>query len=585
MSGKIFSLGSRFISTEGRPSGFDFLRLCLALAVLCVHVPEAAYGRLFVEEFQKSNWRFLIMPILPMFFALSGFLVAGSLMRCRKITSFLALRVLRILPALAVEVFISALLVGPIFTVFSLSDYLRGWEFRQYFLNILGEVHYFLPGVFIATPIPKGVNLQLWTIPFELACYLLLTCLALLNARRCRFLVPAAAACLSIVLIIQNMRVPGGVRVDFFETEGDFLILGFLWGVSLFIYQDRVPFSGRLFFAFVTLSFWALWIGGVYLYAAPLTLAYVTVWLGLTNFRRPLILYSADYSYGIYLYHWVIFQVVLSLSSKSWYTTAFIGVPATLLVAALSWHLVEKRVLKFRHEVHSFDEGNSSPWMIKSSVAFAVAAGFVLCLKFYYLINPVPLNSRVTMIVSQAKQNAGMIKTVFLGDDLVETANTQACGQNAFNAGVSGAKLSDLLHLSRQLFAILRPERVVIMIGLHDTSAKIRFDPWTFETMYHELIALSRQSGSVVQIGTIVTPPLARNSDFFVSGYAEVLNKIIRDLSTMEHIELADFAKRLSDLDFEQASASGIGLTTAGYTNWRGVLHAACPNATPLSGP
>jgi peptidoglycan/LPS O-acetylase OafA/YrhL len=51
-----------------------------------------------------------------MFFALSGFLVAGSFERCKTIVSFGGLRVLRLMPALAVDTVLGALLLGPIFT-------------------------------------------------------------------------------------------------------------------------------------------------------------------------------------------------------------------------------------------------------------------------------------------------------------------------------------------------------------------------------------------------------------------------------------------------------------------------------------
>ena len=57
----------------------------------------------------SGPFRFLLAIILPMFFALSGFLVAGSLERTR-VHQFVVLRALRLVPALAVEVTLSALL-------------------------------------------------------------------------------------------------------------------------------------------------------------------------------------------------------------------------------------------------------------------------------------------------------------------------------------------------------------------------------------------------------------------------------------------------------------------------------------------
>jgi len=62
-----------------------------------------------------------------------------------------------------------ALILGPLLTEFPLSAYFRDSEFWAYFLNILGEIHYHLPGLFIHNP-TTAVNGQLWTVPFELAC-------------------------------------------------------------------------------------------------------------------------------------------------------------------------------------------------------------------------------------------------------------------------------------------------------------------------------------------------------------------------------------------------------------------------------
>ena len=55
------------------------------------------------------------------------------------------------------------------------------------FGNLIGDIHYVLPGVFNANPYPQVVGSQLWTIPFELMCYLTLTVIAgvgLFGARR-----------------------------------------------------------------------------------------------------------------------------------------------------------------------------------------------------------------------------------------------------------------------------------------------------------------------------------------------------------------------------------------------------------------
>jgi hypothetical protein len=76
--------------------------------------------------------------------------------RSKTLFAFIGLRVLRIAPALCAEVFLSALILGPILTTHSLTDYFSSNDFRLYFLNILGDIHYLLPGVFREQPLSES---------------------------------------------------------------------------------------------------------------------------------------------------------------------------------------------------------------------------------------------------------------------------------------------------------------------------------------------------------------------------------------------------------------------------------------------
>jgi peptidoglycan/LPS O-acetylase OafA/YrhL len=170
----------------GRPTGFDYLRLVLSVAVIAIHETAICYGYEAESRFTEGPVRPLIAIILLMFFSLSGFLVAGSLERCRTLVMFMGLRAIRIMPALAVEVLLSALILGPLLTSFSLYQYVSDPLFARYFLNLIGDVQISLPGVFTNTPSPN-VNPQLWTVPFELLCYIALGVLAAIGVTRHRF--------------------------------------------------------------------------------------------------------------------------------------------------------------------------------------------------------------------------------------------------------------------------------------------------------------------------------------------------------------------------------------------------------------
>ena len=116
----------------------------------------------------------ITLSYLPMFFALSGFLVTGSALRTGRLIPFLGLRVLRLLPALLVEVTLSAIILGATFTQLPLSEYYASPMFWSYFLNIVGDIHLFLPEVFNNNN-TDIVNSNLWTLPWELQCYIVMS--------------------------------------------------------------------------------------------------------------------------------------------------------------------------------------------------------------------------------------------------------------------------------------------------------------------------------------------------------------------------------------------------------------------------
>ena len=152
--------------------GFDFLRIALALGVMLWHSLAAVDGNTLAGK-DTPAW-LAVYAILPMFFALSGFLVTGSAMRL-PLSQYILNRVFRIVPALGVDILLSALILGPIFTAFTLADYFGGEQFGRYFLNIIGIIHYQLPGVFLDNPLGGVVNGSLWTVPYEILCYVLMS--------------------------------------------------------------------------------------------------------------------------------------------------------------------------------------------------------------------------------------------------------------------------------------------------------------------------------------------------------------------------------------------------------------------------
>jgi peptidoglycan/LPS O-acetylase OafA/YrhL len=327
-----------------RPSGFDYMRMGLAIAVIAWHTILVCYGRDAETPWWTGPLRPIPYFIVPSFFALSGFLVAGSLDR-NDIPSFLTLRVLRIFPALVLEVLLSGLILGALLTTLPLGEYFSSPTFWAYFRNMVGDIHFYLPGVFEANPAPQ-VNVQLWTVPYELECYLAITLLALIRLHRRPWLLMGILVAVCAAKFGQQV-VTGNFTVADFHPPGRMIVICFLFGVALQRLQAKIP-ATLPFFLLAAAATWACLALPEAVYLAPLPVAYVTVYLGLLNPPHSWFTKAADYSYGLYLYGFPVQQMISFLlpDQRHWYINLVLSLIGAGLFAALSWHLAEKRVME-----------------------------------------------------------------------------------------------------------------------------------------------------------------------------------------------------------------------------------------------
>ncbi|WP_208642106.1 acyltransferase family protein [Rhizobium leguminosarum] len=352
LKGAQMVLGEKLDLANGRPTGFDYMRLLLAFSVLWIHTARVTYGDdLFLWE---SPFRPVIKSVLPMFFVLSGFLVAGSLERSKTLISFLGNRFIRIYPALAVEVLLAAFILGAIYTEYDLRDYFTDPQFFTYLMNVTGHIHFNLPGVFLDNPDAAMVNGQLWTVPFELECYAVIAALFLLGVVRRRVIALIATPALIIVFGIARYWKHGSDWATMPTTaSGNLLICAFLVGVTFYLYKDKVLWDIRIFLASVVMILWAYWFTSFGDFIAIPAMGYVTVFLGLTSPRKLGVLRGADYSYGVFLYGYPIQQAFVALGpwAHNWWLNGIVCSIVAACFAAFSWRFIEKPALKLRKQV------------------------------------------------------------------------------------------------------------------------------------------------------------------------------------------------------------------------------------------
>jgi peptidoglycan/LPS O-acetylase OafA/YrhL len=336
---------------DGVGPGFDSLRLGLAFSVLLIHsFTVAQYDQGLSLRLWNGPLRPLLLAILPMFFGLSGFLVTGSAMRTRSMKAFLALRLLRLLPALSVEVTLSALILGPLLTVLPLRLYFTDPLFFAYFGNIIGHVQFFLPGLFATAPMAGVVNLNLWTLTPEYCCYgfmlFLMASSALFDRQKMTIIA-------GIVLGILGV---GNSLFDLAETDTMYgapvLLMSFTMGIVAYQWRERIPVHGGVFAA-AAVALYGAWSfrGTAVLGLIPLT--YCMAYLGVQPLTRSKLLPQGDYSYGIYLYGFPIQQALVFLfpALKIWWALFSVAALVALAIAMASWHFVERPALSLKRIV------------------------------------------------------------------------------------------------------------------------------------------------------------------------------------------------------------------------------------------
>jgi peptidoglycan/LPS O-acetylase OafA/YrhL len=345
------SIGSVLDETKGIGQGFDFLRIFLSFCILCWHSAETAYGYAISDKLWTTPAGAVAGALLPVFFALSGFLVMGSALRVRSLTTFITFRALRILPALSTDVLIAAILIGGSVTALPVAHYYTSTGFFSYFLNIFGHIEFRLPGVFETNP-NQIVNGSLWTIPPEIFCYLFLALMMLSGSYMHRRLYTAIVIGLAALLFFLDATSNRGDYQG--HVEQYHLFLSFAFGNLLYHYRYAVPRSFALFVVCLA--------AGLAFIRSPLeveislvALTYCVVYLGTLRIPKLPLLSRGDYSYGVYLYGYPIQQLITLLfpELRTWYFNILIAAPLSLGCAMLSWHFIEAPTLKLKERFRS----------------------------------------------------------------------------------------------------------------------------------------------------------------------------------------------------------------------------------------
>lgn len=339
-------LGGSFAIREGHDNFFTPLRLLFASLVVLGHAFVIALRDASMEPNVLYHYGFSYLAV-NLFFIASGFLVTKSMVYRGDTPSFISARALRIFPALIVHVLFVMFVIGPLATKATLSAFFTDPDWYLQPLKVLTflETNMTMPRIFETNGEQFG-SAPLWTLRYEVLAYIGTLGVFSLGLLRKKWMVLLQFILPSIGWIIGDTF---GLFDEMPATVQNMFRFGIAYGLgaTIYAYHDRLNFS------WVTV---ATLIGASYLLRETVVIEVIVnlllAWLvfRLAYMRLPSFEWMQripDLSYGIYIYHWCVLQMLFywfpNLSVFELFALAF---PPTVLLAALSWYIIEKPALR-----------------------------------------------------------------------------------------------------------------------------------------------------------------------------------------------------------------------------------------------
>ena len=345
--------------TDSRSNNFNIIRVIAAFLVILGHMYFIMGLGNQLPVFAGQGIQAIGAKTL---FVLCGYFITTSWIKDQHVGRYAVKRLFRIYPAFIVLVLLSVFVLGPIVTEIPRDQYFANIHTWEYFKNLLLHPVYALPGVFTSLPYANVVNGSLWTIPLELAFYVLIPLMTIVPWKKKFPIVGIVLLVLftAFTFVREFVLFPKGINLVFWGNgliQATDLIPPFLLG-HIFSFVDKKYFNWQIgTIAFLTVSFLNVPLPYSDL-VFPLALAYFILSLG--NAKNPVFrnwFKKSDFSYGLYLYGFPIQQVMYILLRKANLhpiLMTFICFVIVLGFAILSWYFVEKPANKLCKKILSY---------------------------------------------------------------------------------------------------------------------------------------------------------------------------------------------------------------------------------------
>ncbi|WP_018604629.1 acyltransferase family protein [Uliginosibacterium gangwonense] len=326
---------------KSKNNNFTLLRMILALSVLFGHsFPIVGRGSdpISVALLQPAEW--IGSLAVHGFFFISGFLVVGSFVR-RGAINYVLSRGLRLYPAILLYSILMVFLFGPIFSSANLAGYFSARPWFNLINAGLWEWNYNLPYIFESNPIPGATNGSTWTLPAELRSYILIGSIGFFGALDTKVRANCSLIGLLLLCTFSYTNVPMfGAHASFQLPLVYFLAGSIFWINKNLIVMNHVVTVLCFLLTVFSIRF------GLLSSFLPLFMGYLFL-VFVYRFKYVNVDRFGDLSYGIYIYAWPVQQLVWR-PGQGPYENFVISLFFVLILAYLSWRIVEKPALNFR---------------------------------------------------------------------------------------------------------------------------------------------------------------------------------------------------------------------------------------------
>jgi peptidoglycan/LPS O-acetylase OafA/YrhL len=326
-------------------NNFDILRFLFAAIVFFVH----SYDLSGLEGLSILNSTLSSEASVKSFFVLSGFLIFMSYENSSSISSYFSKRIRRIYPAY-LFVILASVMLGSVFTMLTANEY---WSYNtlNFFLANLTFLNFLepeLPGLF-TNNLHHAVNGALWTLKIEVMFYIVVPliafCFNCFSRLSVMVLLFISSVIYSYVLFAMAQSHEGSAFVEL-QRQLPGQLTFFIVGAAGYYYFETfkkyalylVPISVLAFLLKAHLP----WIILEPLALGILVIYFATIFPYLGNFGK-----CGDFSYGIYILHFPILQLLIAHHLFEDSPVLFITVAGALVIilSILLWHFIEKPFL------------------------------------------------------------------------------------------------------------------------------------------------------------------------------------------------------------------------------------------------